>query len=89
MLELGGGPDLAEEAFGADHGGELGRSTLMATRRSCLQVVGEVDGRHAALAELALDPVRSARTACRRPRRSGIGPRCGGRANIARGRRGG
>ena len=34
-----------------------GCSTLMATLRSCLQVLGEVDGGHAALAELALDAV--------------------------------
>ena len=34
-----------------------GRSTLIATLRSCFEVVREVDRRHAARAELALDAV--------------------------------
>ena len=49
--------DLAEEALGAERGGELGAEHLDGDLAVVLQVVGEVDRGHAALAELALDPV--------------------------------
>ena len=57
MLQPGGDLDLAEEAVGPEGGGSSGRSTFTATLRSVLQVLGQVDGGHAALAELALDAV--------------------------------
>ena len=47
--------DLAQEALGPERGGELGRSTLSATGAVVLEIVGEVDRRHAAAAELALE----------------------------------
>ena len=42
---------------GADDGGELGAEHLEGDLPVVLEVVGEVDGRHAALAQLALDAV--------------------------------
>ena len=57
MLQVGGGLDLAEEPLGADHGGELGPQHLDRDLAVVLEVLGEVDGGHAALAELALDAV--------------------------------
>ena len=49
-----------------------GCSTLSATGRSCLQVLGQVDGRHAAAAELALDRVAVGEAVRRRSSRSAI-----------------
>ena len=46
-----------EEPLGAEHGGELGPEHLERDLAVVLEVLGEVDGRHAALAELALDAV--------------------------------
>ena len=57
MLQVGRGPDLAEEPLGADHGGELGPQDLDGDLAVVPQVLGEVNGGHAALAELALDPI--------------------------------
>ena len=57
MLEPGGEPDLALEAVGAEGGGELGVQHLQRDRAVVPEVVGQVDGRHAAAAELALDRV--------------------------------
>ena len=57
MLQVGGGPDLAEKPLGADHRRELGPQDLDGDLAVVPQVLGEVDGGHAALAELALDPV--------------------------------
>ena len=57
MLQVGGGPDLAEEPLGADHGGELGAHELDGDLAVVPEVLREVDGRHAAGAELALDAV--------------------------------
>jgi hypothetical protein len=49
--------NLAEEPVGADHRRELGRSTLIATRRWCLMSSRQIHGGHSAGAELALDAV--------------------------------
>ena len=57
MLEPGGDLDLAGEPLGAERGGELGAEDLHRDLAVVLQVLGEVDGGHAALAELALDAV--------------------------------
>ena len=57
MLQVGGDPDLGEEALGAEHGGELGPQDLEGDLAVVLAVVGEVDGGHAAAAELAFDGV--------------------------------
>ena len=57
MLEVGGDLDLGEEALAADDGDELGVQDLDGDLAAVLQVVGEIDGGHAALAELALDAV--------------------------------
>ena len=50
-------PDLPHEAVAADHGGELGLQDLEGDLAVVLEVFGELDGGHAALAELALDAV--------------------------------
>ena len=57
VLEIGGDLDLFEEAVGADDGGELGAEHLEGDLAVVLQVVGQVNGRHAAVAEFALDAV--------------------------------
>ena len=57
MLQVGGDLDLGEEPLGAEHGGELGLEDLDGDLAVVLEVVGEIDRRHAALAELALDAV--------------------------------
>ena len=57
MLQVGGGLDLGEEALGADDGGELGPQHLDRDLAVVLEVVGEVDRGHAALAQLALKAV--------------------------------
>ena len=57
MLQRGGGLDLHHEPLGAEHGGELGLQDLERDLAVVLEVLGEVDGGHAALAELALDAV--------------------------------
>ena len=57
MLEVGGGLDLAEEALAADCGGQFGPQDLDRDLAIVLEILGEVDGGHAARAELALDAV--------------------------------
>ena len=57
MLEPGGEPDLALEALGAERRGELGVQHLERDRPVVPQVVREVDGRHPAPAQLALERV--------------------------------
>ena len=57
MLEAGGGLDFGEEALGAEDGAELGVQDLDGDLAVVLEVLGEVDGGHAALAELTLDAV--------------------------------
>ena len=57
MLEVGGDLDLGQEPLGAEHGGQLGAQHLERDLAVVPQVVREVDGGHAARAELALDAV--------------------------------
>ena len=57
MLQPGGELDLAQEALRAERGGELGVEHLERDRAVVLEVVGEIDGGHAAAAELALERV--------------------------------
>ena len=57
VLEPGGDLDLAGEPLGAERGGQLGAQDLHRHLAVVLQVLGEIHGRHAALAELALDAV--------------------------------
>ena len=57
MLQVGGGLDFAQEAFSADDRGQLRPQHLDGDLAVVLQVGGEVDGGHAALAELPLDAV--------------------------------
>ena len=49
--------DLAQEPLGAEHGGELGAQHLDRDLAVVPQVAGEVDGRHAASPELALEAI--------------------------------
>ena len=57
MLKVGGGPDFPQEPLGAEHRGQLGPEHLDGDLAVVLAVVGQVDGGHAALAQLALDLV--------------------------------
>ena len=57
MLEPRGGLDLAEKAFAANHRAEFGMQDLDGDLAGVLEVFGEVDGGHAALAELPLDAI--------------------------------
>ncbi len=57
MLEPGGDLDLAEEPLGPERGGQLGPQHLHRDLAVVLDVLGEVHGGHAALPELALEPV--------------------------------
>ena len=60
MLQPGGDLDLAGEALRAQGGGELGAEHLDRDLALVLQVFGQEDGGHAALAELALEQVAGA-----------------------------
>ena len=57
VLEAGRGLDLGEEAVAADDGAQLGMEDLDGDLAAVLQVFGEVDSGHAALAELALEAI--------------------------------
>src|SRR5487761_2103158 len=57
MLQVGRGLDLGQEALAADHGRELGAQDLQRDLAVVLEIVGEINGRHAARAELALEAV--------------------------------
>jgi hypothetical protein len=57
VLQVRRGLDLGQEALGAHHRGELGLEDLERDLPLVLQVVGQVDRRHAALAEFALDAI--------------------------------
>ena len=48
MAEAGGGLDLAQEALGAERGGELGAEDLDGDLAVVLEIFGEIDGGHAA-----------------------------------------
>ena len=57
MLQVGGGLDLAQKALGADDRGELWLQHLDRDLAIVLEVVGEIDRRHAAGPKFALDAV--------------------------------
>ena len=57
MLQRGRRLDLDHEPLGAEHRGEFGLEDLDRDLAVVLEVLGEVDRRHAAGAELALDAV--------------------------------
>jgi hypothetical protein len=56
-LEVGGELDLGQEALGADAGGGLGPEHLEGDAAVVAYVLGQVDGRHAAGADLAVEAV--------------------------------
>ncbi|HEV8600574.1 MAG TPA: hypothetical protein VGQ69_14535 [Gemmatimonadales bacterium] len=57
VLQVGGDFDFLEEPLGADDRGQLGAQNLESDLAAVLEVEGEVDGRHAALAELPLEAI--------------------------------
>ena len=57
MVEPGGDLDLGQEALGAEDHAQLGAEDLEGHLAVMLHVVGQVDGGHAALAHLPLEPV--------------------------------
>jgi hypothetical protein len=57
VLQIGRELDLGQEPLGADHGRELGAEHLERDPPGVADVLGEVDGRHAAGADLALEAV--------------------------------
>ena len=57
MLQVGGRLDLGQEALGAHEGGQLGLQDLQRDLSFVLEVVGQVDRRHAALTEFTLNRV--------------------------------
>ncbi len=57
MLEPGGEPDLALEAVAAPGGGAIGMQARQRDRTVVAAVERQVDGGHAAPAELTLDAV--------------------------------
>jgi hypothetical protein len=57
MLKPGGHADLAGKPLGPETGGELGAEDLEGDRALVAEVAREVDGRHAAVAELTLEGV--------------------------------
>jgi hypothetical protein len=64
MLEIGGGGDLGQEPLGPDDGGKFGAQDLDRHLAVVLEVFGQVDGGHAALAELALDAIAVGQRRC-------------------------
>ena len=57
MMQIGGDFNLAEEPLGTNDDGEFGPEHLDRHFAVVLQVLGEVDGRHAAAPDLSLDGV--------------------------------
>jgi hypothetical protein len=57
MLQIRRRGDLGEEPLRADHGGQLRFEHLERDLAPVLQVLGEIDRRHATRAELSLDAV--------------------------------
>ena len=57
VLEIGGDLDLGQEALAAEDGGELGVEDLDRDLAAVLQVLGEIDRGHAALAQLAHEAI--------------------------------
>ena len=56
-MQASGGFDFEEEAFRAEDGGQVGAEHLDRDLALVLEIVGQVDGRHTTLAELALEAV--------------------------------
>jgi hypothetical protein len=57
VIELGGDTDLVQKPLGAECRGELGSENLHRNLAVVLEILGEVDGGHAAGAEFTLDLV--------------------------------
>ena len=57
MLQPGGDLDLLHEPIGAEGGGEVGAQHLDGHLAVMLEILGEIDGGHAAGPEFALDGV--------------------------------
>ena len=57
MLQGSGESDLALETLGPERGGEVGAEHLEGDEAVVAEVPGEVDRRHAAVAELALEEI--------------------------------
>jgi hypothetical protein len=57
MVQPGGGFDLAEKPLRAECDRKLGSENFDGDEATVLQVLGEVDNRHPAAAEFALDRV--------------------------------
>ncbi len=74
MLEVGGGPDLAQEPLGPDHGGQLGSQHLDRDLAVVPQILREVDCGYASLAQLALDAVAVGEGGRERRRENAHGP---------------
>jgi acetylornithine deacetylase/succinyl-diaminopimelate desuccinylase-like protein len=82
VLEPGGEADLALEPLEAERGGEAGVEHLEGHRAVVLEVAGEVDGGHAAPADLAPNLVPAGQRlaqAFRLAHASLPRPRCGNR----------
>ena len=82
MLEVGGGLDLREEPLRAEHGGQLGPEHLDGDLAVVLEVVGQVDGGHAALAQLALDLVGIGQGGLQATEEIGHWPACEGKSQY-------
>ena len=82
MLQRRNGLDLAKEPLGTDHRGQLGAQDLDRDFAIVLEVLGQVDRGHAALAQLPFDAVAVGEGALQLRRRlghRGLGLRMGGR----------
>ena len=75
MLQPRRGGDLAAEAVGAQRGGEGGTEELEGDGAVVLEVAREIDGGHAAAAELALEDVAGAEAVLERGARVERGSR--------------
>ncbi len=79
MLQVGGGADLAQEAVGADGGGQLGAQNLDRHLSLMPEVAGEIDRRHAALTQFTLDAVAVGKRSGEPGQRVAHGPNIGRR----------
>ena len=70
-LQPGGEADLPRKRSAPSDGGELRAQHLERHRAVVAEVVGQVDGGHAAAAELALDPVAVGQSCLQLKRREG------------------
>ena len=71
MLQIGRDLDLGQESLAAENGGQLGMEHLDGDAAAVLEVLGQVDRGHAALAQLALDAIPVGQ--CGGEARSGVG----------------